>query len=99
MPLKADIKTVEKHADSKSEEVMSFSDVLARSEELIGRAATTKLEFQMITAMTSMSNGKASAAIKSLEREYGTAYRLVRGNWVHPALLKWRNSIVNSQDA
>ena len=71
-----------------------FKAAILSAEELIGKAATTKLEYKTVHAIITQSKSAASAAIKTQEREYGNKYKLVRLNWEHPAVIAERNDTI-----
>ena len=56
----------------------------------ITKAATTRLEWKMVNAMTNMSKEDGKQEIICSEREYSTKYRLTKETYVHNSILKKR---------
>ncbi len=93
--LRQDSASFSKHLPPTFGETSGVDAAVAAADQTIATAATTKLEFQVLSALLSMSPKDASAEIKTREREYANSSKLIRHEHVHPALTKWRDEVVS----
>ena len=63
------------------------------AQNIISRAATTRLEFKMMNCLTNMPKEDAKAEIATAEREFSTKFRLPKDSHVHASILKKRGDL------